>query len=216
MIGQDLVNGALRALGVIASGESPSTEESTDGLAASNELLASWSALGLTIPQITRDTSVTLNGSESYALATRPIRIKSAALVAVNGTAHPIEIIPAERWVAVVDRTRTGIFAEVLFCDYGYTSATIYLSPKPSAGTLELYVYRPLSSIASLATAISLPPGYERALRLNLAVELASEYGRPVPPELLANAAEAKTAITNLNALVLGEQSAAAAPPVAA
>ena len=212
---QDLVNGALRSLGVIAAGESPSTEESNDALAALNDLVASWTALGMPIYEITRDATVTLTGAASYELTTRPVRIKSAAVIAANGTAMPVQLVPSEKWSAIQDKTRTGIFAEALFCDYAFPDATVYLSPKPGAGTLELFVYRELASDNALADTVSLPPGYQRALRFNLAVDLAGEYGRAASPELVASAAESKNAITNLNAFVLGETVAAAPPPAA-
>ncbi len=53
---QQLINAALRTLGVIASGESPSAEESSDGMTALNGIIESWTALGLPIYQITRET----------------------------------------------------------------------------------------------------------------------------------------------------------------
>lgn len=215
MTAQELIDGALRAIGVIASGESPNPEESADSLVTLNDLLASWSALGLPIYEITRD-ATPLTGAETYVLTTRPVRIKSASVVAANGVAQPVEIISAERWAAIADRTRTGVYAEVLFCDFGLALCTVRLSPRPATGQLELWVYRALASLGALSTSFNLPPGYLRALRLNLAVELASEFGRQVPDSLIANANEAKTAITNLNSFVLGEQTAAAAPVGAA
>src|SRR5215218_8238359 len=106
---QQLVNGALRSLGVIASGESPSTEESDDALVALNNLIASWTALGTPIYQLIKDTSVTLSGAASYALSTRPVRIQSASVIAANGTTMPLEIVTAEKWAQIPDKTRTGI-----------------------------------------------------------------------------------------------------------
>jgi len=212
MTAQELIDGALRAIGVIASGESPNPEESADSLVTLNDLLASWSALGLPIYEIIRD-ATPLTGVESYVLTTRPVRIKSGSVVAANGVAQPVEIVSAERWAGITDRTRTGVYADVLFCDFGLAVCTVRLSPKPSTGTLELWVYRALASVGALSTSFSLPPGYLRALRLNLAVELASEFGRPVSESLTATAQEAKSAITNLNSFVLGEQTA---PPAGA
>lgn len=215
MIYSDIVKGALRSLGVIASGESPSTEEAADGLVALNNLIASWSALGMPIYELTRDTKA-LTGAESYTLTTRPQRIKSAAVIAANGVAQPVGILTAEQWSGVGDRTRTGTYAESLFCDYGLSTCTVYLSPKPAAGTLELWVYRALGAANLAGDTVTLPPGYERALRFNLALDLAGEYGRTASPELIAAAQESKNAITNLNAMVLGETPASAAPPQAA
>jgi hypothetical protein len=206
---QEIINGALRSLGVIASGESPATEESADALTALNDMIASWSAIGLPIYFVSKDT-VALTGAASYTLPTRPTRIKSAAVLATNGTNMSVPVVAAEDWAGVPDKTRTGIFAEALYCDFAYPTPSVYLTPKPTTGTLELYCYHPLPSTNALTDTVTLPPGYQRALRFNLAVDLAGEYGRTASPELLSAAGESKAAITGLNALVLGEQTPAA------
>jgi hypothetical protein len=110
-----------------------------------------------------------------------------------------------------MDKTRTGLFAEALYCDYAYPNAAISLSPRPTGGTLEVSSYTPLTQFASLATTIALPDGYERALTYALALELAPEYGRPIDQAVMGVAGESKQAITALNALVLGETQPGAA-----
>lgn len=201
---QDLVNKSLQLIGVLAAGETPATAESDDAFAILNTIVSNWTAQQLPLYSVSVQT-VTLTGAASYALSTRVSRIKSAQVLAANGTARTPDLIDAARWASVADKTRTGVFAEVLYCDYGFPSATVYLSPKPAAGTLEVFSYTPLTAFGSLGATITLPPGYERALRYALAIELAPEYGRAVGPEILGPAQEAKSAITGLNAVVLGE-----------
>lgn len=201
---QQLIDKALVLIGVIAPGETPATEERNDAFDALNNLVANWSAQQLPLFSVQLDT-VTLTGAASYTLASRPMRIKSAQVLAANGTAQAPALIDAVGWAGVSDKTRTGVFAEVLYCDYGYPSAVVTLSPRPGAGTLEIYSYKQLTEFASLAEVIDLPPGYERALRYALAIDLAPEYGRTVTPEIAGSAQEAKNAIAQLNAIVLGE-----------
>lgn len=212
---QDLVSKALQLIGVIASGETPSVSESSDAFDALNLIIANWNAQQLPLYAVQLQT-ITLTGAASYPLATRPVRIKSAGVLAINGTERSPTMIDAATWAAVADKTRTGIFAEVMYCDYGFPTATVYLSPRPSGGQLEIYILKPLTQFASLSETINLPPGYERALRYTLAIEIAPEYGRVVGPEILGPGAEARNAITGLNAAMLGEAVPAAAAPAAA
>ena len=200
----ELIDKALQLIGVIAPGETPAPEERADALSVLNNLLANWNAQQLPLFSVKLDI-VPLTGAASYTLASRPMRIKSAQVLAANGTAQAPALIDAVGWASVTDKSRTGVYAEVLYCDYGYPTATVTLSPRPASGTLEIYSYRRLAEFASLAEVIDLPPGYERALRYALAIDLAPEYGRTVTPEIGASAMEAKNAIAQLNAIVLGE-----------
>ena len=45
----DLINGALRLLGVLAEGETPSAETSADALTAMNQMIDSWNTEKLSI-----------------------------------------------------------------------------------------------------------------------------------------------------------------------
>lgn len=202
MTGQNLITLALQTLGVVAAGETPADEELADGLVALNELLSSWSAQGLPIPQLTR-VEVTMTGASSYNLVTRPLLIKSAALVNA-GVIVSYDPVDAVVWAAG-DRNR------VLWHDGGYPTGAIRLRPSPSSGTLEYYAYHPLTSVATLSTALALPPGYPRALRYGLALDLAPEYGRALDEGLVSLANDAKLSIQGLNQVVLGPIAAPAA-----
>jgi hypothetical protein len=207
---QDLIDRSLRLIGVLAAGETPATAERDDALIALNGIVTSWNAQQITLFGVTLQTTA-LTGAASYPLAARPRRIKAATVIATGGATQAPVLVDAVGWAAVQDKTRTGLFAEVLYCDYGFPTATASLSPRPTGGTLEIYAFTPLTQFASLGATITLPDGYERALSTALAVELAPEYGRPIDPGLAAAAAEAKGSITQLNALVLGEMTPGAA-----
>lgn len=220
---QQFVNSALRLIGVIDSGETPSTAESDDAFAALNQLLANWSAAGVPVYQVSRDV-LPLTGAASYTIGAggtiptaRPVKIKSAQ-VASGGVTFPVQVVTSEIWTRVKDQTRTGKFADELYYDGGYPLGTIALWPNPPTGSsLELYSLKPLTAFGSLTETVNLPPGYEHALRFALAQALAPEYGAVLSPELQTGAAEAKTAIATLNTQVLGPPLPASGPaPVAA
>ena len=212
---QQFVNSTLRLIGVLDSGETPSTSESNDAFDALNQLLANWSSAGVPIYRVTLD-SIPLTGAASYTFSARPVKLKSAHVTADN-VSMPVQIVTSEIWSELKDRTLTGKFAQQLYYDGGYPTGTFYLWPNPGAGsTISIYSLKPLAAFGSLSATIDLPPGYEQALRFALAAALAPEYGRPLPPEVTAGAAEAKTSIGALNAQVLGPPLPAAGPAAAA
>src|SRR5205085_8249294 len=97
----------------------------------------------------------------------------------------------------------TGNVIQKLYLDNAYPLATASLWPKPtsSSTSLELVSLKEISAFAALTDTVSFPPGYERALRFALALDLAPEYGRPITPELIGLAAQAKQSIVSLNKL---------------
>ena len=208
---QQLINASLRLINAIDPGEGPSTDMSDDAFAALNQMLASWSAASVPIYQVSKDT-IPLTGAASYTIATRPVKLKSAYVTA-DGVSMPVQIVTSERWSAFKDRTRTGKFADELYWDAGYPTATLYLWPNPATGSLEVHSLKPLAAFGSLSDTINLPPGYEHALKYNLATCIAPEYGNNLNQELLtAINAEAKSALATLNAQTIGPPLPASGP----
>lgn len=211
---QEFVNSTLRLIRVLDSGEQPTATESNDALTALNQLIASWSAAGVPIYQESKDT-IALTGSTSYPLPERPVRLTSAE-VTYSGISFPVAIVPSQVWSQPKDRTATSKFAKELYYDGQFPIGHVSLWPIVTAGSiLELWSLKPLAQFASLGDTINLPPGYEQALRFALAGVLAPEYGSAMPPEYAQAAAEAKQAIANMNASVIGQAPPAAAVPAA-
>jgi hypothetical protein len=201
---EDLILAAARTATIIASGEDLSTEEKDDALVALNLIVGTWSALGVPLYELKKQ-SVTMTGAASYALSTRPVKIKSANVLSAAGISRGANLVDATVWAQVLDKTRTGLFAEDLFCDYQFPTANVYLTPKPGAGTLELWQFEPLAEFDELTDVLALPPGYERALMYALALDLCPQFGRPVTPEVQAGANEATSAIARANAAAVGD-----------
>src|SRR4029077_20233733 len=88
-----------------------------------------------------------------------------------------------------------------------YPVGSLMLWPRPSS-TFSLLVYLPqtVNTPATLSTVLTVPPGYWRALRDALALELAPEVGRQVDPALVQSAIDAKAQIqrTNFRPRLLG------------
>jgi len=215
---QTFVEDTFVLIGANDPAETISTSEADNALRQLNRLLGSYSAMGLMVPQNTRDTYV-LTGAASYTIGSgatinvaRPLKIKAAAVV-VGNVSVDLDICTPEAWTKIADKSRAGKFAKCLLYDAGYPTGTIRLTPTPaSGGSLELYSLKPLTAFAALGDTFDLPPGYEKALQFALALDLCSSLGRPVPETVAAGAQEAKQAIARLNADVLGTPMPAEAP----
>jgi hypothetical protein len=203
--GRELITASLRLNGAIASGESLAAAEATDGLAAFNRMLDSWSIEGLIVYALTQETALTLTaGDATYTLGTsgdittRPVDIEKAIIR--DGTSdYPVNILSLDEFARIPNKSIQSTIPECLYEDGGYPQRTITLYPVPSAAKqLILFTKRPLTAL-TLDGTISLPPGYERALVFNGAVELAPEYGKPVDPKVEAIAIKSKRAIKNAN-----------------
>jgi hypothetical protein len=76
----------------------------------------------------------------------------------------------------------------------------VYFYPNPSGfGQLHLFTDTILSDFQTPTDAVNLPQGYARAIKTNLALELASEYGKQPSAMLLKRAAESLAAVKALN-----------------
>jgi hypothetical protein len=67
--------------------------------------------------------------------------------------------------------------------------------------TFKLRSWQRLQSFSSLTTALALPPGYERAIVFNLAMEFAPEFGTgaKMDPQVPLIATQSKAAIKTIN-----------------
>lgn len=181
---QTIIDRALRLLGQTESGESPTTEESNDGLVALNAMLESWQTERLIVfayvdtafTLSAGDGSYTLGPSGNFNLTPRPSKLENC-FIRASGIDYPVELVGQQRWFAIPDKTTQSDIAILAYYEPTLLTGTLQLWPVPSvANSLHVVTWSPVSSLATLATTVSLPQGYERALAYNLAVEIAPEY----------------------------------------
>lgn len=201
----DLIDGSLRLIHQIGSGETASADEYADGLEAVNAILATWNnEIGMCYAL--REESLTFTAAVSRTLGptgnlatTRPVEIVQAWVVDSN-TSYPVRIISDEEYAAIPDKTTTGDWPELLNYKPDMPNGTVYFYPVPNAsGTMKLLTRTPVSNFAATSDTISLPPGWERALRFNLAVDLASEFEADVPLKVEQIARSSKRALARMN-----------------
>jgi hypothetical protein len=207
---RELIRKSMLLIGTISSGENLSADEAADGLASLNDLLDSWSTDGLLIPAMAREEFTLTPSQASYTIGTsgnfnttNPQIIEEARLLETSGTAFeiPIKIYSVQEYADIKIKTLTSSQPEALYFQRASPLSTIYLYPVPStANKLVLYSRKALSNFASVNDSIALPPGYQRALRYNLALELAVEYGKQAREEIVMTAQDLKAQLMRVNA----------------
>lgn len=81
---------------------------------------------------------------------------------------------------------------------FPYGNVYFYQSPQ-TAGELHLFTDTIFTDFTTITQAVNLPQGYARAIKKNLAVELAPEYGKGIGPTLQRQADESLKMIKSLN-----------------
>ena len=215
----DILTDSLILVGAYAQGQTPNTDDMSLAFRIVNRKLDSLSAEKLSMVGVKRTpynltpntTSYTYGPGMSWNATNRPIKIKSASVVAPNGVERPCKIDTADEWAAVVDKMRTGVYAEDFFYDQGYPTGNCWLSPMPNGGNCVLWTFEAIPQLPAQTGTVQLAPGYEQAIVDIAAVELCIAFQRPVTQELMASATQAKDVIVQLNAEVFN----APAPPPA-
>ena len=186
----DVVRGALRLIGVVTPIEPPSAEEAADGLSAMNQMLASWAASRYTsricptniVRPDVRCCELPI-GSGGAINTTRPTTIYQAHITQ-GGIDYPLRVVALGEYEAIPDKSTTGSIPEVMAIRPGYPLSTLHLYPAPGSGcTLVMDKVAPPSDLALYDT-MPYPPEFIRAIRYNLAIELAPGMGFLSPPRL--------------------------------
>lgn len=205
----DQINRALRLLGVLAEGETPSAETSADALMALNQMLDSWSTERLSVYATLEQVVTWPSGQAVRTLGpsgnlpgtnVRPVAVEDSTFYRdAEGTDHPVQIISEAEYNTLSDKTVTGDpYLLVVNPTHPNIELTVY--PVPSRA-LDWHIVSPqvLTEVATLATVFALPPGYLRALTYNLAMELAPEFGVEPSPQVQRIAMVSKRDLKRLN-----------------
>lgn len=214
----DIIKASFRAIGVLAKSEAPSADEANDALQSLNFLIDNWSARRLLGTALIRESFPLTAFQQSYTIGiganfntTVPFDITSAFYRDSFNVDRQLEIVTREQFDSYEDKQIVQALPEALFFDPGATqqaveTATIYLYFTPDASssyTLFIESQKPFTEFAALTTTVTFPPSYYRALKWNLALELAPEYGRPITPDVMEHALDSLETLEAVNAVQL-------------
>ena len=195
---QTLIKAALRSIGAIATGETPTSDELADGLEAMRFMLRSWSAHNIRTYFTTTET-VALTGATSYTWGSggtittaRPVQIRGAYT-----SDNIVEVVDEAkyRWLVVANHAGP---VEYLWYQPQYPLGYLYPWPLDSS-TLYVQTLKELTDPTLITSTIAFPTEYDDAIKWNLAVRLAPEYGKEAGATVVALAATTLHAIETLN-----------------
>lgn len=205
----DQINGALRLIGQLAEGETPSAATSADALTAMNQMLDSWSSERLSVFSTQDQTFTWTQGLRSQTLGptgdfvgNRPVLLDDATYFRdpSNNISFGIKIINQQQYDGIAVKTVTSTYPQVLWINMDMPNVSMYIYPVPTKALEWHFIsVTELTEPATLATTLVVPPGYVRAFRFNLASEIAAEFGVEPPPQVQRIAMSSKRNIKRIN-----------------
>lgn len=208
MTAREMIASSLRLIGILAAGETMKSEEANDALLSFNQMLGSWSNENLIVYQKTREEFSFTPDTASYTWGTggtfnssRPVEVIKANLE-IQGTDPqelPLKILTTREYAEISSKESDSNYPHAVYFDGAYPLLGVTFYPVPNAAEkVAFYSLKPFSTL-TLSTELSFPPGYEKAIRYNLAIDLSPEYGRPPDALIMQQAMETKAEIKRKN-----------------
>jgi hypothetical protein len=205
----DQINRALRLLGILAEGETPSAATSQDALVALNQMIESWSIERLSV-FCTQDQTFTWPAGEYIRtlgpsgnfIGLRPVMLDEATYYRDPGTnvSFGIKFINQQQYNGIAVKTVTSTYPQVIFVNMGFPDVTMSIYPRPTRDLEWHFIsVQELSQPATLATELHFPPGYLRAFTYCLAMEFAPEFGVEPSPQVQRIAMTSKRDLKRIN-----------------
>jgi hypothetical protein len=206
---RDQIQGALRLIGQLAEGEVPSAETAEDALTALQQMLDSWSIERLSVfttkDQVfswPADTASQTIGPTGDFVGARPIALQDSTYFVdqATGLSYPISQINEQQYNAISLKTVNTTYPTVMWYEASMPDARATVFPIPNT-TLDFHFVsvQELTQPANLSTVLLFPPGYLRAFRYNLALEIAPEFGASPSQEVKRIAAVSKRNLKRIN-----------------
>lgn len=203
------INRALRLLGILAEGETPSAATSQDCLMALNQMIDSWNTERLSVfstqDQVFNwpvgEISRTLGPTGDF-VGNRPVYFDDATYYRDPGTnvSFGIKFINQQQYDGIAVKTVTSTYPQVIFVNMTSPDVTMFIYPRPTR-LLEWHFVsvEELNKPADLSTVLYYPPGYLRAFTYNLAMEFAPEFGVEPSPQVQRIAMTSKRDLKRVN-----------------
>lgn len=209
----NLVTDVLLDMGVIADQETPTASQAVGALGKLNDLIESWnidtsklySATERVMPFVANQASYTIGIGGNLNIP-RPddgidqAFVRNTNLAASQRNDVPISVLTDEQWAEIPVKGMTGSYPYAVWFNMTYPLVTAYVTPIPTSSNYSLmFIDKNGIDELTLSTVLSFPPGYKRALKYGLYIELAASYQIPVPDNIQMLAMTSKASIDRQN-----------------
>lgn len=200
MSGHDFIKSALRMIRVYSAGDVPTAADAADSLAYLNQMMDAWDADALSVPNNQIQDFPLIAGQGVYMLGPggdfntlRPGKITAASVVLLNNPAQPneqeIQILTEDEFQDIQLKLTPGTFPLVMYDDGASPKRNVTFWPVPSViNTFRMYSWQANTKFPDLATVFNFAPGYAEAIRYNLALRLADEFGGQLGQTIVSGA----------------------------
>jgi len=209
----DIIKDAMEALGLLQAGEQPSASDAAYGLRRLNLMMDSWSTEALAIFCKRQDAFNLVANQQVYPLGVggtldingvlipRPEYL-TYSWVRIQGQDTSVQILDQLTWDEIPLKNTPGTYPNRLFYDPQYPLGRLNVYPNPQVVyQMTIESMQQLAQFANVNQTVTLPPGYEKAMGENLALDLPS-FGIEPSGRLVQIAGMSKSNIQRLNSLI--------------
>lgn len=182
----NIIAAAMRKIGALALGQTPTAEDLTNGQQALNALVSEFQTMGMPLWKRVQYSLSTVINTNSYTFGVGqtvntpfPLKIDSVILRLTGGSAQ--DIIPCSRTdFNLLNSSSTGKPVQYTYQPF-VNSGTLILWPKPDAVyTIELTYREGIDGFTAAGETPDFPQEWQNALIYGLAELLSPEYGVPL------------------------------------
>lgn len=208
----DVVSGAARLAGILASGDALQGSEPADCLLILQQMIDEWQADGLKIFTEDINTFPFILGQQSYTLGTggnfnipRPAHIKRMGCQILSNPTQPSEVpitlLDVDGWANVRVKNIAGSYPLFCYDDGGFPLRTLNFWVIPGlASNVVIYSWELLKTFPDWNTTdITFPPAYAQAIKYNLALCLCAEFKTQPDALTVSTAMSSLAALKELN-----------------
>jgi len=209
--GLTIVRDALLEHGVVQLGTSPAPEDADFVLDKLNRIIDNWNAergavycetLNL-FTLIPNHGPHTIGPTGDFVIAQRPVTIERGSLFIDATVQQPIDFMHDYVWWALQTvPALTSTFPTDAYYEPDWPNGQINFWPIGTGAQTVTLTLRTVLAAITLASTFSLPPGYQDAITLTLAEDIATAYRRAITPTLMQKANEARGRIFANNRIV--------------
>lgn len=189
----DIIKRALRLVGALAQGETPTTDQVSEAASALNGLVKAWQADGMPLWAIKTYALTLVAGTSVYRIGVgqtvnthKPLKVTQAwNHNTISKVDIPMRIITRQEYNILGNKTSAGNPIQVYYDPQNaYGDLNVFPVPtsvEAAANTINIVYQRPFEDFDASTDTPDFPQEWYDAITYGLACRLAPEYGVPIP-----------------------------------